>query len=183
MCVVGKNPNTANWSSMADDVITRGIIGLGSLFYICGTISNWQWCQCTLKTSGYVFFNALIQLNLTTITPQSQTAHQIFTFSPIAKYLDDIYPELDQPGGIHLKPRYTRHWPERTSVRTVSCSHLLICHHFFYLLVYINVYQCISFHYYQNLAQDLKKIPTPRKNYPVPDPTHFLDTGSDPPPN
>ena len=36
-CVVGKNPNTPNWSSMADDTITWGSIGvLGSLFYICG---------------------------------------------------------------------------------------------------------------------------------------------------
>ena len=36
-CVVDKNLNTPNWSSMADDAITRGSIGvLGSLFYICG---------------------------------------------------------------------------------------------------------------------------------------------------
>ena len=37
--VVGKNPNTPNWSSMADNAITWGSIeGLGSCFYICGMI-------------------------------------------------------------------------------------------------------------------------------------------------
>ena len=36
-CVVGKNPNTPNWSSMADDAITQSGIGvLGSPFYNCG---------------------------------------------------------------------------------------------------------------------------------------------------
>ena len=36
--VVGKNPITPNWSSMADNAITRGSIGvLGSPFYICGS--------------------------------------------------------------------------------------------------------------------------------------------------
>ena len=36
-CVVGKNPKTPKFSSMADDDITRGSIGgLGSLVYICG---------------------------------------------------------------------------------------------------------------------------------------------------
>ena len=40
-CVVGKDPNTPNWSSMADDAITRGGIGvLGSLFCICECGSN-----------------------------------------------------------------------------------------------------------------------------------------------
>ena len=38
---------------------------------------------------------------------------------------------------------------------------------------------CISFHYNQNLAPDRKKIPAPRENYPVPDPTRFLDPGPD----
>ena len=37
----------------------------------------------------------------------------------------------------------------------------------------------ISFHYNQNLAPDRKKIPAPRENYPVPDPTRFLDPGPD----
>ena len=36
-CVVGKNPITPNWSSLADDAITQNGIGvLGSPFYICG---------------------------------------------------------------------------------------------------------------------------------------------------
>ena len=36
-CVIVINPNAPNWSSMADNAITRGSIGvLGSPFYICG---------------------------------------------------------------------------------------------------------------------------------------------------
>ena len=35
-CVVGKNSNTPTWSSMADNAITWGSIGvLGSPFYTC----------------------------------------------------------------------------------------------------------------------------------------------------
>ena len=50
-------------------------------------------------------------------------------------------PDLNWPGGIHLKPRYTRHWPDQTGVRTVLCLRLLwVCHHFFYSLVSINVH-------------------------------------------
>ena len=44
-CVVGKNPNTPNLSSMADDAITRSGIGVpGSPVYICGlyTVSRSQ---------------------------------------------------------------------------------------------------------------------------------------------
>ena len=40
-CVVNKNPKTPKLSPMAGDAITRGGIGgLGSLVYICGSISN-----------------------------------------------------------------------------------------------------------------------------------------------
>ena len=42
---------------------------------------------------------------------------------------------------------------------------------------------CLLFHYYQNVAPDRKKIPAPRENYPVPDPTRFLDPGPDRSPN
>ena len=36
-----QNPNTPNWSSMADEAITQGGIGvLGSLFYVCGADSE-----------------------------------------------------------------------------------------------------------------------------------------------
>ena len=34
ICVVGKDLNISNWSSVADDTITQG--GLGSPFDICG---------------------------------------------------------------------------------------------------------------------------------------------------
>ena len=41
VCVVGKNPNTPNWSSMADDAIAQGSIWLlGSPFYTCGHVLN-----------------------------------------------------------------------------------------------------------------------------------------------
>ena len=67
----------------------------------------------------------------------------------------------DVPEGIHLKPQYSRHWPHRTSVRTIwfLCL-LLICQCFFYLLVYIKVY-----HFTQTKVLDLKKYPHWEKNY------------------
>ena len=34
------------------------------------------------------------------------------------------------------------------------------------LLLFVGVYQCISFHYYQNLAPDHKKIPATREKVP-----------------
>ena len=39
--VVYMNLNTPNWRSIDDNVTTWGGIGLGSPFYICGTISMW----------------------------------------------------------------------------------------------------------------------------------------------
>ena len=57
-----------------------------------------------------------------------------------------------------------------TSVRTVSCSCLLlICHHFFYPL-YINVLFTIRI-YKTNVAPHVKKNTVPRENYHIPDPT------------
>ena len=78
-----------------------------------------------------------------------------------------IFPILDN---LEVKPWYTRNWPDRTSVRTVLFSRLLICRQFFYSLVYINVYH---FNYFQNLAPDHKKVPAPRENNPIPNPTIF----------
>ena len=53
MCLVGKDPNTPNWLSMADNAITWGSMGgLGSPFYICDSnslvlhlnfIPFWEW--------------------------------------------------------------------------------------------------------------------------------------------
>ena len=57
--------------------------------------------------------------------------------------------------------------------------YVVICCHFFNLLVYINAYH---FTYYQNLAPDCNKVPAPRQNYPVPNPTRFLGQGLDRPP-
>ena len=54
-CVVGKNQNIPNGSSMDDDAITLGGIGvLGSLFYICGPNS---WHQFKIK---HVLYNYII---------------------------------------------------------------------------------------------------------------------------
>ena len=57
-CLVGKNPNTPNWSSMADDATTRGGIGvLGSSFYMCGVntpallLITWTWNRKASKIS------------------------------------------------------------------------------------------------------------------------------------
>ena len=36
VCVVGKNRKTPKLSPVADNAITRGSIGMGSLVYICG---------------------------------------------------------------------------------------------------------------------------------------------------
>ena len=87
--------------------------------------------------SGACFFNDPIWRNPTINTPIPEPPRQIwFFFGPDRKISWWNFP---RPRGIHMKPQYTLHWLDRTSVRTVLCSCLLlICHHFFYLLVYIN---------------------------------------------
>ena len=53
-CVVGKNPNTPNLSTMADDAITRGSIpGLGSPLYICGL--QWSFSLLMYVYVGFFF--------------------------------------------------------------------------------------------------------------------------------
>ena len=89
-------------------------------------------------------------------------------FTPIAKYLDESFPDPYNPEVSILSPVNIWHWPNQTGVRTVLCSRLLIGHHFFYLLV------CII-HYSQNLAHTVKK------KYPVSDSTRLLDSAPDRP--
>ena len=98
-----------------------------------------------------------------------------FLFSGlIAKYLDEIFPDPYQNGGIRLKPWYTWHWLDQTSVHTI-----LFLHSFAYLslfFLFVHVYWCILFHCFQNLAPDCKKqknIHTKRKlprSWPAPFP-------------
>ena len=70
------------------------------------------------------------------LTPRSQTAPSDFCyFSPDCKifwwnFQTNLYV------GIYLKPRYSWHWLDPTSVKTVFCFLLLICRHFFYSFVY-----------------------------------------------
>ena len=85
-----------------------------------------------------------------------------------------------QPRGIHLKPQYTRHWPNQTGsdwrqdhfMFAFVVNPIINSHHFFYSLVFINT----SFHYHQNLAPD-------GESYPDPNMIHFLDPGPDRPLN
>ena len=59
--------------------------------------------------------------------------------APIANYLDKIFPDPDPLGRIHLKPWYTRHWPDQFDVRI--CCWFVIIHWY-------------HFTNYQNLALD-----------------------------
>ena len=59
------------------------------------------------------------------------------------------------------------------------CCCELLCLRLLFIVPISFIRWCISFHYNQNLAPDRKKIPAPRENYPVPDPTRFLDPGPD----
>ena len=47
---------------------------------------------------GIVFFNVLIQLNLTTNTLIWGCLARFLFLAPIAKYLDEIFPDPDQSG-------------------------------------------------------------------------------------
>ena len=87
------------------------------------------------KTSGAWFFNTPIGLIPTTNTLISNCPARFLFLTLIAKCLDEI---LTDAGVSIWSPK---HWPDRTVVMTVLClCMLLICHHFFCSLVYINVY-------------------------------------------
>ena len=53
-CVGGTNPNTPNWSSMAEDAITWGGVGvLGTLVFICGssgTVQDLETLDCEFES-------------------------------------------------------------------------------------------------------------------------------------
>ena len=61
-----------------------------------------------------MFFNAPIRLNPATNTPMQDCPPRYLFLIPIAKYLDEIFPDPNRPTGIHLKLWCTRHWPEWT---------------------------------------------------------------------
>ena len=82
------------------------------------------------------FFNARIQLNQTTNTQIPDRPARFLSSAPIAKYRDETFPDLEVSIWSPDIPDI-----DRTSVRTILCLHLLlIYHHFFYSLVFINVY-------------------------------------------
>ena len=60
-----------------------------------------------------------------------------------------------------------------------SCERL--CLHLLFIVPISFIRWYILFHYNQNLAPDQKKktLPALRENYPIPDPTHFLDPEPD----
>ena len=124
--------------------------------------------------SGAYFFTAPIRFNPTINTPIPDHPARFSFLVLIAKYLDEILPDPDQPGDITE--------PDRTSVRIVlrPCL-MLICHHFFYSLVYANVYHVTSIKIYPQTVKKKKHTCTEReKTYPVPNPTPFSKPRPDP---
>ena len=110
--------------------------------------------------SGACFFIAPIWLNLTTNTPIPECSAKFLFLVSNAKY----WWNFPRPRGIHLKPGYTRHWPNQTSVRTILCLH---CHHFFISIFFCC--WCILMYIVSLLSKfcprtKKKKYPAPREN-------------------
>ena len=136
-----------------------------------------QILSLVLKTSQACFFNAPIQLNLTINTPipeRPRPARFLF-LAPIKKFLE-IFPDPNWPGGIHLKPRYTGHWPDWCQDSFMFGFVVNLSDHFMYSLVYINVYHFTTI---KILPPTITKIPALIQNYPVPNPPRFPDPGPD----
>ena len=75
-CVVGKNQNIPNWSSMADDAITQGGIEvLGSPFSICGLHMN---CAIEMILQYSVRLWQKLAIQLITHSPPVENLHQVF---------------------------------------------------------------------------------------------------------
>ena len=90
-----------------------------------------------LKVSGACFFNAPIRCKLTANTLILNRPIRFLFFALIANLSQWNVPQLG-----NLKPWYTQHWLQRTGVRIILRSYLLlICHHSFYrpILMYINL--------------------------------------------
>ena len=94
---------------------------------------------------------------------------QLYTVPPIiTKVATPIYPTLNGPdtGGNKFV---------RVPFHPLCCSHKK----WLFIVLISFICWCILFHFNQNFAPDRKIIPAPRENYPVPDPTRFLDPGPD----
>ena len=88
--------------------------------------ASWQACKYIKVQCIWIFTKNLQSRKLPMLD---------FCFGPDCKISWWKFP---RPRDIHLKPRYGTLRVNRTLVRTVLCLHLLlICHHFFYLLLYI----------------------------------------------
>ena len=91
-----------------------------------------------LKVSRAYFFNATIRLNPTTNIPIPDRPARFSFLSPDWKWSWWNFPRLGPTRRHPFNPQCTPHWLDRNSVRTALClCFLLICHHLFYLLVYI----------------------------------------------
>ena len=70
MCVVGKNLNSPNWSSIADDSITRGSIGVPDLkeFSLSSPCARGLWLVSHSLTFGQGYYNTMNPLANGTIS-------------------------------------------------------------------------------------------------------------------
>ena len=87
-----------------------------------------------IKKRVACFFNALNRWNPTTYTLIPDWPTRFWFLARLQNILMKF-----SPTRINQEVQYAWHWMNRTGVRTVWCSRLLlICHHFFYSLVYIS---------------------------------------------
>ena len=125
--------------------------------------------------SGTCFFTAPIRLNQITFsstnTPISDLPTRFSFFTLNAKYLDE------QPGGMHFKPRYTWHWPDRCQDRFMFAFVVNLSE----FLLLVGIY--ILFHYYQDLAPDRKKNTCTMRKLPRSWPDPFSGSRTRPDPN
>ena len=91
-------------------------------------------------------------------------------FTQIAKYINEIFQTQTTQSYPFYAPVYS-HWWDRMGVKTILCSCLLlVCLHFFYLLVII---KSISFHYCQNVSADRYKTTCTKRKLPCSQPKPF----------
>ena len=115
------------------------------LVFLCITHDNLRWQQFYTVILGAVeskdergmFFQCSYLTKPTTNTPIPDRPARFLFLALIAKCGDEIFPNTDLPRYIHLKPWYTRHWPDQTSVRTnlFAGFFFLFCLVFFLLLI------------------------------------------------
>ena len=131
------------------------------------------------RRAGHVFFTAPIWLNPTANIPIPDRPAKFLFFAPITKYLDEIFPNPDDPEVYILSPDIL----DTDQTGLVSGPfHVCVCCYLSSFLLFVGVYQCISFHLLPKFSPDCKKVPAPRQNYPRsrPDPFPGSRTGPSP---